>query len=118
MNNKEKGSSQESRACAYLEDLGYTIIERNWRWSNRGEIDIIVIDPKRFNREFLVFVEVKYREYSMTMSLFALDNKKIEQMKKLALIYLDRKRIKNQNVSFDFIAISGKEIRHIKNIVS
>jgi putative endonuclease len=118
MNNKEKGSFQESRACTYIEALGYKILEKNWRWSNRGEIDIIAIDPKRFNREFLIFIEVKYREYSMTASLFALDHKKIEQIKKLALIYLNRKRIKNQNISFDFIAISGNEIKHLKNIVS
>ena len=105
MNNKELGLEKESAACRYLEEQGYKIIERNWRWSNRGEIDIIALDPSRFNREYLIFVEVKYRNYSMEMSLGTVNHKKIEQ-------------IKNQNISFDFIAISGKEIKHLKNIVS
>lgn len=118
MNNKQLGLKQESVACRYLEEQGYKILERNWRWSNRGEIDIIAIDPNRFNREYLIFIEVKYRSYSMEMSLGAVNYKKIEQIKKLALIYLSRKQIKNQNISFDFIAICGKEIKHLKNIVT
>lgn len=118
MNNKELGNSKESVACRYLIEQGYKIIERNWRWSNRGEIDIIALDPNRFKREYLVFVEVKYRDYSMKMSLSAINQRKIDQIKKLALIYLSRKEIKNQNISFDFVAISGREIKHIKNILA
>ncbi len=42
-------------ACQYLADLGYQIIERNWRYS-KAEIDIIAKD-----QEVLVFIEVKTR---------------------------------------------------------
>lgn len=50
------GNKAESVATEWLEQEGYTIIERNWR--NRWcEIDIIAKNAKT-----LYFVEVKYRD--------------------------------------------------------
>lgn len=49
------GMAGEQIAVQFLEDHGYTVIERNWR-RGRQEIDIIARDS-----EFLVFVEVKTR---------------------------------------------------------
>ena len=49
------GMAGEQIAVQYLEDHGYTVIERNYR-SSRQEIDIIAKDG-----EFLIFVEVKTR---------------------------------------------------------
>ena len=49
------GLAGEQIAVQFLEDHGYTVIERNYR-SSRQEIDIIAKDG-----EFLVFVEVKTR---------------------------------------------------------
>ncbi len=118
-NNRQLGSAKEEQACRYLQNLGYRIIERNWHWGKRGEIDIIAIDPQRYGKEYLIFVEVKYREWSMDMSLQALGYKKIEQLKKLAVIYMERRgyHAYKTPVSFDFVAISGRELRHIKDIV-
>ncbi len=48
-----KGAEYEERAERYLKNLGWEILERNYR-CRRGEIDIIA----REGRE-LVFVEVK-----------------------------------------------------------
>lgn len=48
----------EDVAAAYLLDLGYIILERNWRFS-KAEIDIICKDG-----DILVFVEVKSKSYS------------------------------------------------------
>lgn len=50
---RAKGSQAESEACAYLEGLGFEIIERNF-FARYGEIDIIA---KREN--LLHFIEVK-----------------------------------------------------------
>ena len=49
------GDLGEEEACHYLEQLGHTVLERNWRWSHL-EIDIITRDP-----EGIHFVEVKSR---------------------------------------------------------
>lgn len=53
--NREKGRKGEERAAKYLQDLGYTIIKRNFR-VKYGEIDIIATREKE-----IAFVEVKYR---------------------------------------------------------
>lgn len=49
------GALGEQEACRYLEDLGYEVLERNWR-HGKDELDIIA----RTARE-LVIVEVKTR---------------------------------------------------------
>jgi putative endonuclease len=117
-NNRKIGAKNEDLATKYLQSQGYTILDRNWHWSNRGEIDIVALDPKRFGREYVVFVEVKYRASSKLMSLMALNYSKIQQIKKLAQIYLERKNIdRSQFISFDFIAIHQNDIQHIKNIM-
>lgn len=51
----ETGTKGEEIAAAYLEGLGWEILERNWRFS-RAEIDIIAKEGK-----VLVFAEVKTR---------------------------------------------------------
>ncbi len=118
-NNRQLGSAKEEQACRYLQSLGYRILERNWHWGKRGEIDIVAIDTQRYGKEYLVFIEVKYRSWSMDMSLQALGYKKIQQLKKLATIYMERRGYHQYKtpVTFDFIAISGRELRHIKDIV-
>lgn len=50
-----KGQLAEKYAAVYLEQKGYTILERNWRWQ-RAEVDIIAKKG-----ETLVIVEVKSR---------------------------------------------------------
>lgn len=55
-NNREKGRENEERAVVFLKDLGFEILERNYRCSF-GEIDIIAKE-----NEYLVFTEVKYRK--------------------------------------------------------
>ena len=49
------GMAGEQIAVQFLQDHGYTVLERNFR-SSRQEIDIIAKDG-----EFLVFIEVKTR---------------------------------------------------------
>lgn len=52
------GKMGEDHAAAYLESLGWTILQRNWRYK-KAEIDIIARDG-----EVLVFAEVKAKSYT------------------------------------------------------
>jgi putative endonuclease len=54
----ETGKSGEDHAAIFLENKGYTIIERNWR-SRRNEVDIIAS-----HKDVLHFTEVKTRTSS------------------------------------------------------
>ena len=59
-NHRQKlGERGENVACRYLESMGHTILERNWR-NGHLEIDIISVDP-----EGIHFVEVKARQKSV-----------------------------------------------------
>lgn len=118
-NNKALGYKQETNASSYLEELGYTIIDRNWQFSNRGEIDIIAIDPNRFGKKYLIFVEVKYRDWSLEAALNAVDYRKLSQLKMLAQGYLIKKKLdlNKTHFSFDLIAISRSKLRHVKDII-
>lgn len=62
MTDKEKGVKGENFACEYLRKLGYEVLERNWH-SRYGEIDIIAR-----HGEYIVFVEVKTRQYNSAIS--------------------------------------------------
>lgn len=50
------GTWGEELASKLLENKGYRVLERNWRYK-RAEVDLIVQ-----NEQFLVFVEVKVRK--------------------------------------------------------
>lgn len=52
------GKLGEDAACEFLQNLGYKILERNWRFS-KAEIDIIAKE-----KEVLIFVEVKAKSYT------------------------------------------------------
>ena len=58
-NRRELGDRGEDIACALLESMGHTILERNWR-SGHLEIDII-----SYTADGIHFVEVKTRRESI-----------------------------------------------------
>lgn len=59
MRNKIKGNKGEAQAVKYLEELGYELVEQNYR-SGHAEIDIIAL----WDNRILVFTEVKVRTNS------------------------------------------------------
>lgn len=58
MRRKSLGSYGEALAAQFLEELGYEIVTRNWRYGRYGEIDIIAY---ALSKQVLAFVEVKTR---------------------------------------------------------
>jgi len=80
--NRETGKLGEDLAAKYLQQLGYLILERNFK-TKFGEIDLIAQ-----KNHFLIFVEVKYRS-----SLFfgypyeAVNKRKLYRLKRLVDFY-------------------------------
>ena len=87
MSNISTGKKGEELARAYLEKLGYKIIECNKRFSRFCEIDIIALD-----KNTLVFVEVKTRTTEICgMPFEAITKGKYNNIKKGLFFYLQKK---------------------------
>ena len=107
---RDIGSCGEKRARQFLEQRGYQIKARNWRFK-RYEIDIVASFE-----DLLVFVEVKTRssndltkpEAAVTMSQWG----NIARAAGAYMVYVDY----DWEVRFDIIAInSKKEIEHFED---
>jgi putative endonuclease len=80
LSSSKKGHEGEDLACDYLIKKGFNIVERNYRYSKTGEIDIVAKD-----NETLVFIEVKYRKnLEFGEPEYGITKNKINQYRKLA----------------------------------
>jgi putative endonuclease len=101
------GKEAEEKACAYLEEEGYTILERNF-YSKFGEIDIIAL-----KESVLHFCEVKYsKTYDPIVRITPAKMKKI--IKTIHYYLLTHKNTYDYQI--DAILIVNEEIEIIKNI--
>ena len=107
------GKKSEIIAADFLKQKGYKIIELNHK-NKIGEIDVIAQD-----RDYLVFVEVKARlSRAFGDPLEAVNYKKQQKIRKVAELYLIKKRKTETSCRFDVISILGQEeyeISHIEN---
>ena len=102
------GEYGEEKVNRYLLDMGYTILERNWRVGHR-ELDFVCLDG-----EVLVVVEVKTRE-SDNVSLFdLLDYKKRRNLQAAGAAYLTKKNI-HREIRVDLVVVTGVEM-HLEYI--
>ena len=109
-NRRAIGTEYETLACEYLTRHGYQILCRNFR-CRQGEIDIIARD-----RDYLVFIEVKYRRDEHEGDpAEAVDYRKQKKISRVAEYYCWKKQKLNQPCRFDVICVLGQEIRHIVN---
>lgn len=106
----------EELAAAYLQEKGYTIVERDWHSTHR-DIDIIAWKDGE-----LVFVEVKTRRNSdFADPIQAVDYKKRKNLR-LAINHYIKYRRYDGTWRFDIIAITGNmgstnpEIEHLEDI--
>ena len=111
MNTRKIGTEKEEIACKYLIQNGVRIKERNFR-CRFGEIDIIGYD-----REYLVFFEVKYRQGdSMGSAVEAVEYRKQQKICRVSDYYRMIHHCPTDTpVRFDVIAIDGDSIRWIRN---
>jgi putative endonuclease len=108
------GKKGEDIAVRYLKDMGYRIIERNYRCL-LGEIDIIAKDGST-----IVFIEVKCRRSEkFGAPQLSVGKNKQKKLSKISLYYLKNKRLHYQNARFDGVAVkillSGTYIELIQN---
>ena len=112
---KKTGSIGEKLASEYLERIGYTILQRNFRCRD-GEIDIIVC-----NSEYLVFCEVKTRKGAAPLHpSLSVTKAKGKRIRELASLYLMEHEDETRQPRFDVISVILNEnhegmIEHLEN---
>jgi len=112
----ELGKWGEDEAASYLEDEGYTIVDRNWKIGRR-DLDILALSP---DGSALVVVEVKTRadeDYQQPEE--AVNRGKMRNLAIAANAYVKECHI-DKELRFDIIAIVGKghqvkSIEHLKD---
>ncbi len=110
------GRYGEDRACDYLQALGYSILERNWR-CRIGEIDIIARD-----RDRLVFIEVKTRSAQGFGHPFeSITETKAARLRRLVAAWCEHRQVSGIKVRLDAIAVlvrAGRvNIEHLKQVL-
>ena len=114
-NKKDIGKEGEDIAAKFLSEKGFEIVARNYHYGH-GEIDIVAIDKGQ-----LVFVEVKTRvNLEFGEPEYAINPKKIKQIKRMAELYLFDREIEEVDCRFDVLAIvagdgSSPIIKHYEN---
>lgn len=109
-NKRRTGTRYEQAAGFFLEQIGYEVLEYNYR-CRFGEIDIIAKDGA-----CLVFCEVKYRSGRGKGSpLEAVDYRKQQTIFRCASHYLAGQGFGDIPCRFDVIGIEGTAITHIEN---
>ena len=106
------GNEGEDKACAYLIDNSYRIIERNFR-TRSGEIDIIA-----HKDDVLVFVEVKTLPSGNAEILaHELDLRKQRKIVKTANFFLLKHReYNNSKIRFDVLVIDMPNLPSVYHI--
>lgn len=101
MNQTEIGQRGEDAAVAYLERIGMSVVDRNWR-DGRGELDIVALDGAT-----LVVCEVKTRRgASHGTPEEAVSAAKQRRLTRLARSYIAANALEPCNVRFDVVSIA------------
>lgn len=80
----EAGEVGEWAAVHFLEDEGYALIDKNWRWGRFGEVDLVMRKGAQ-----IVFVEVKTRRtLAAGLPVEAVDDRKLRQMLRVGSAWL------------------------------
>lgn len=111
-NTIESGAIAEAVTAQHLQQAGIRIIERNYR-CKLGEIDII-----GFDREVLVFIEVRQRRRGdYGNGLDSVTRSKQQKVIRAARLYLlERKFFDNHPCRFDIVSVnSADELDWIKD---
>lgn len=115
------GRRGEGLAADYLERLGWTILERNWRCA-AGELDLIALEPRAMGGDCLVFVEVKCRTgRGFGDPLEAITRAKLVKLVELSRLWLRAHDTRAPHVRIDGVGVMDvrgqrPEIAHARGI--
>ena len=105
---RAKGNLAEDKACAFLYDNGFSILDRNF-YSSFGEIDIIATKD-----DVLHFIEVKsWDDYELAIQ--NITKSKLSKLIKTGNIYM-KKNSFDSDYEYDAILVTPDGIFHIENI--
>lgn len=117
---KDLGDLGEKIAENYLREKGYKILDKNFRYSKLGELDIVAQKDND-----IAFVEVKTRLKTGPGGFWPEDNityQKQKKLIKLSQIYLSKRKLLDKPWQIDVLAIEiyrdgSHDIRHLENAV-
>ncbi len=105
---RAKGNAGEEKACGYLRDEGFTIIDRNV-YSRFGEIDIIAMKD-----EVLHFIEVKSaQEYETAVQ--NITPTKLQRFLQTVASYRKKHQL-DLDYCIDGIIVTPQKVTHLQNI--
>ena len=105
---RQKGNLAETKACEFLYNNGFTILEQNF-YSRFGEIDIIATKD-----EVLHFVEVKSGD-DYEKAIQNITKSKVSKLIKTGDIYMKKNGV-DCDYEYDAIIVTSQKIWHIENI--
>lgn len=105
---REKGNLAEDRACDFLLNNGYLIVERNY-YSRFGEIDVIASKD-----EALHFIEVK-SGLDYELAIQNITPTKISRLIKTANVYMKKNKL-DVDFMLDALVVTPKNIEIVENI--
>jgi putative endonuclease len=114
---QELGALGEQVAAEHLQDLGWRILNRNWR-CRYGELDLIAAD----DQATVVFVEVKTRTGDGFGGLeHAVTPQKIRRIRRLAGLWLAAQDGGWQNLRIDVVGVRvglrrAPEVIHLRGV--
>jgi len=113
---KRFGAEGEGRASSFLEEKGFSIVERNYRAGKTGEIDIIAV-----KNDLVVFAEVKSRSGdAYGGGIYSINEAKKRHLKAAAKSFLASHPLYNTReftFRFDLLLVSGEGIEWIDDII-
>jgi len=105
---RAKGNQAEDLACGFLDENGFSIVERNF-YSRFGEIDIIA-----FKEDVLHSVEVK-SGLDYDSAIQNIPPSKLSKFIKTTHVYL-KKNALEVDFMIDAIVVTPEKIWHVENI--
>ena len=112
LNKTEIGKAGERTAAEYLRGIGFSILEKNYRFGHK-EIDLVCLDG-----DYIVFVEVKARsglEHGLPAEY--VNARKQSFLRMAASMYLKQKGTPDAFCRFDIVEVYLKDgtVHHIPN---
>ncbi|MDB5165904.1 MAG: putative Ribonuclease [Candidatus Saccharibacteria bacterium] len=100
---KKIGDEAENSAALYLQTLGHTVLERNWK-TKYCEIDIV-----SQSGETIYFTEVKYRRQSQQGGgLAAITVTKLHKMRFAARVYASYRKLSDTDMKLSVMSLTGE----------